>query len=398
MTPALAPDTLLVRAPDVRVHLTDDDEMSIDAGGERVHAPRVALRLLDAFARPRTLASALAEIGGPGPEHFIEASTVALQLVRASILVLPGERERARASGFVKPSIHIAMLDDITRTRAFCSALRALVGPSDVVVDIGTGTGVLATCAALAGARKVVAIESTGIADVAERVFAANGISDRVELVRERSTTATLTERGTILVTETIGNDPLDEHILEIVSDARRRLLVPNARVVPSSLEIIAVPVDVPRSVFERHVFTTSHVERYRTAYGIDFTPLLGHRLGTAQPIAVKTVDARTWSVVGLPVTIASMDLEGDVPTAFSTKARIALDANVALLGVILAFRATLAPGIVLSTMPGEVAADNAWRYVAWPAIDHRDLPRGAEMEIEYRYERGTSVVRFERL
>ena len=44
------------------------------------------------------------------------------------------------------------------------------------MLDIGTGSGVLAIAAARAGARHVYAIEASDIADVAERVFAANGV------------------------------------------------------------------------------------------------------------------------------------------------------------------------------------------------------------------------------
>ncbi len=42
-------------------------------------------------------------------------------------------------------------------------------------LDIGTGSGVLAIAATRAGARRVYAVEASDIAEVAERVFAANG-------------------------------------------------------------------------------------------------------------------------------------------------------------------------------------------------------------------------------
>ena len=391
---ALSPSTVLVCAPDVHIHLTDDDEIAIDAGGERVNAPRIAHRLLDVFTRPRSLADGLEAIGGRGPEEFIEASSVALQLADARILVAPGARPRSRARGFVKPAIHIEMLDDVTRTQAFCAALRALVGPDDVVIDIGTGTGVLATCAALSGAKRVIAIESTGIANVAERIFAANGVTDRVELVRDRSTRASVSELGNVLVTETIGNDPLDENILEIVADARRRLLVANARIIPAVLEILAVPVEVPAAVFERHVFTQRHIDRYREAYGIEFRPLLDHRLGTAQPIPVATHELCSWVAVAAPTRLLSLDLQGDTPETFTEEITVELSHDVTRLGVALAFRAELAPGIVLSTVPGEVAPGNAWKYVLWPALDFMPLPRGSAITIQYGYERGESMLR----
>ena len=40
------------------------------------------------------------------------------------------------------------MLDDRRRTEGFLAAIRQVVRPGDVVVDIGTGTTVLATAAA----------------------------------------------------------------------------------------------------------------------------------------------------------------------------------------------------------------------------------------------------------
>jgi predicted RNA methylase len=55
--------------------------------------------------------------------------------------------------------LHLAMLDDRNRTAAYLEAIRDGVREGDVVVDIGTGTGVLAAAAAQAGARRVYAIE-----------------------------------------------------------------------------------------------------------------------------------------------------------------------------------------------------------------------------------------------
>src|SRR3954454_16113224 len=79
--------------------------------------------------------------------------------------------------------LHGAMLDDRRRTRSFIAAIEAAVRPGDVVVEIGTGTGVLAVAAARAGARRVYALESANMAAWARRIFAANRVSDRATLV-----------------------------------------------------------------------------------------------------------------------------------------------------------------------------------------------------------------------
>jgi predicted RNA methylase len=54
------------------------------------------------------------------------------------------------------------MLRDQRRTKSFLEAVRNVVSPGDVVIDIGTGTGILAAAAAQAGARHVYAVEIGG--------------------------------------------------------------------------------------------------------------------------------------------------------------------------------------------------------------------------------------------
>lgn len=390
-------DTLLVRASEVVLRLTDDDDVTLELAGEKIRAPKIAVAILDAFAQPRRLGDVLPMVSPQGVEQFIEASSVVLQLERAGALHPPGAQSRPKSRGYVKPSIHIAMLDDEVRTQKFCDALRALVRASDVVLDIGTGTGVLATCAALAGARRVFAMESTAIADVAARVFAANGVDDRVVLVRDRSTHASIPELADLLVTEMIGNDPLDERIIEVMADARARLLRPGARVIPSRLEIVACATDIPKDVFEAHVFTSERVATYERASGVALGTLLNHRLGASKPIMRKTREVSTWAAVAPFARLAQVDLTRETPKTFEARARFELTHAVERFGVFLAFRAQLADGIVLSTVPGEVDAANHWRYALWPAIDLRAVSAGEVIDVHYRYERGTSTVHFAR-
>jgi hypothetical protein len=391
----IAPETILVRARELLVKLNDEDEIGIDLLGDRFHAPRVALALLDAFATPHTVGEVLAQHASAGAERQSEAKSCIEHLARNGVLVGPEHRAALGARGWVKPAIHLVMLDDRARTSGFCKALRSTVQPDDVVVDIGTGTGVLATCAALAGARRVYAVESSGIAEVAARVFGANGVSDRVTLVRERSTATTLPERGTVLVTETIGNDPLDEQLLEIVADAKKRLLAPGARIIPSAIEIYGVAVDIPRTVLERHVFTRRKVDGYTEAYGIDFSPLEDHRLSCSEPIMVDNRDVATWPL-SPPVLLASIDLTGPFATDVGTRSHVKIERDSQYLGIMLAFRATLAPGVVLSTLPDDFDPTGHWAHALFPAFDYPALAAGTQIAIDYTYDRGVTTVRVE--
>ena len=95
-------------------------------------------------------------------------------LIEEGALVTP-DANRAPTSGWDDPVEHARMLDDERRTGDYLAALAAAVRPSDVVLDIGAGSGVLAVAAAPAGARHVYAVDASDIAEVAERMYALTG-------------------------------------------------------------------------------------------------------------------------------------------------------------------------------------------------------------------------------
>lgn len=393
-TTEVGPDMILVRAQDVLVRLSNEDEVVVEIGGERHLAPRVALAVLDAFAVPRSLREVLESFPSSGTEHAAELATCIDDLIDRGILVEPSERVGEEATyGWVRPHVHIQMLDDEARTTGFCDALRATVQPNDVVIDIGTGTGILATCAAKAGARHVFAIESSGIAEVAARMFEANDVADRVTLVRRRSTSATLPELASVLVTETIGNDPLDEQLLEIIADAKERLLAPGARIIPAAIQIYAVAVDIPRVLVERHVFTQRKLDAYGASYGMDFSALAEHRLSSTEPIMVESKDVLSWPLEP-PALLAEVDFMQPFETWLAMRTHVTFSRNVAHLGIVLGFRAKLAEGLVLSTLPGDTDERNHWAYALFPAYDYLAVSKGETLAIEYTYDRGTTMVR----
>src|SRR4051812_12021176 len=131
------------------------------------------------------------------------------------------ESQRVKLSQDVM-QLHLEMLNDRTRTLSFIEAIRETVRPDDIVLDIGTGTGILAATAARAGARHVYAIEAGQIQKVARALFESNGLKDRITLIRGWSTQIELPERADVLISEVIGHEPLAEDVLETTADAIR--------------------------------------------------------------------------------------------------------------------------------------------------------------------------------
>ena len=183
----VTPDTVLVRARDVVVRLGDADDVSIVRGEDSYETTPHALAVLHAFAHPRTVADVLESAAS-------EPAALDRAVVHRAAARERGCPPRARRDGRVAARLRASdhprrdARRRAARTLGYIRALESVMKEGDVVVDIGTGTGVLAASAARAGARHVHAVESSAIADAAARVFATNGVADRVTLVRGRST------------------------------------------------------------------------------------------------------------------------------------------------------------------------------------------------------------------
>lgn len=67
------------------------------------------------------------------------------------------------------------------------------------VLDVGTGSGILAIWSAQAGARKVYAVEATKMADHARALVNANNLDHIVEVIEGSVEDISLPEKGFIL-------------------------------------------------------------------------------------------------------------------------------------------------------------------------------------------------------
>ncbi len=163
--------------------------------------------------------------------------------------------------------------------------------------------------AARAGARHVYAIEASDIADIAAEVFEANGVADRVTLLRGWSTQVELPESATLFVSELIGSDPLEEDLLELTLDARRRLLAPGARFIPHRLELFARPLAVPLHDRRECRVDREDVEEWRRRYAMDFGPLWAVRRMAPDHWPSEGAMVAAWPPLGPPARLASLDL-----------------------------------------------------------------------------------------
>ena len=143
---------------------------------------------------------------------------------------------------------HYAMMNDIERNEAFYAALQEVVTPRSVVLDIGAGSGLLSLMAASLGASSVLAVEGNkDIAALAQAVVERNNHSvtqgGAIKVINKLSTEVVLDDdpgdrhrrKADIVVSEIIGTLLLGESQLDYIEDARKRLLTPDATILPAA-------------------------------------------------------------------------------------------------------------------------------------------------------------------
>ena len=383
----LSQDALLQRLPELRLQLLSDGGVRVNTGDRSVLCGPHALALLDAFQDATPLQSALdvLEARAAGAHDWVELMDTLEALHRAGVLVDAAAPEPTLAgAGFDAAAIHVAMLNDRARTDAFLAGIAQTVRSGDVVVDLGTGTGVLALAAARAGARRVYAIEAGRIGEAARRLFQANGVADRVTLVPGWSTRVSLPERADVLVSEVIGNDPFAEGACELVADAQRRLLKPRARMVPRRLRVFGLPVSLPARLLRRPSFPVAALRRWRSWYGFDFMPLRDLPQAPAKVLYVDPYRARRWPALGPPVSLADVNLLRLPQRPLRVRRRARATRNGRLDGVLVSFELQLGSQATLATHPGHVRRDNHWSCPLWRVPEQPIVRRGDTLTITY--------------
>ncbi|GAA4641747.1 hypothetical protein GCM10023115_01660 [Pontixanthobacter gangjinensis] len=280
---------------------------------------------------------------------------LALSLAAKALAEVPGDPRMAAFGRLVSshqvPKFHHGMLRDTQRNQLYRKAIERLA-PGRKVLDIGTGSGLLAMIAARAGAEKVIACElNPMLAATAREIVAANGLSEKITVIGRHSgmldRNGDLDGGADLVISEIFSDDLLGESVLPALKHARQELCAPGAIFIPDSAEILVAAVEFSGSSMalgEVEGFDLSLFERHLGPVRT-FNPASANIALSSDP---RTLFRFDFNAADYPALSRENEIDLGIPTAATN-------------GLAQWIRFTLAEGIVYENRPGSARATH------WP-------------------------------
>jgi len=280
---------------------------------------------------------------------------------------------------------HRRMLADALRNEAFERALTRVIKRGETrVLDLGTGTGVLAFLSARLGAREVIAFERADVIELAKRLARANNIQGIRFLhgdIRDYSGNLTVD----VIVAEVLGNFAQEENIVESLNHARR-YLAPGGIVIPARVESWCVPLTSSRLSDELASFRG-------LGFGLDFA--LAEEMARDNtyvkriaPEELLEVEPQRWDDLVLPPAGGARHPEPPPNKSVRQGAvRFVIPKTAAIHGFALWWEATLVEGISISTSPH--APETHWKQIFVPILKPLDCRAGDVVRFEIESDSG---------
>ena len=124
-------------------------------------------------------------------------------------------------------------LHDVQRTRMWKEAIEDVVQPGDVVIDAGSGTGIMGVFAALAGASKVYCIElHPRFVTLIEHLAVRNNLQDVIEVIHADASKVEVPQQADVLICELLCTGQFFEPQVQVVNHLRQ-FLKPGAAMIP---------------------------------------------------------------------------------------------------------------------------------------------------------------------
>ncbi len=255
-----------------------------------------------------------------------------MRLTRIGLLVLFNLLDRIRkisfvqrllagmSFGFNRLRLHEMMLNDPIKISSYYEGITRNINKGDRVLDLGTGTGILALFAATREPEVVYAVEQLDIIETARELAQCNGIGN-LKFIQANSSELQLDHKVDVIIHEQLGNRLFDSDIVNTLLDCRDAHLVRGGKILPGRFEYYIEPVML-RDEFRQPFLWERKIN------GIDFSCLQGYAdsyTPTEKMTNVRSEDIQ--SFLAKPEPIYSCDLhtmdKADLPSGLDSVRKV---------------------------------------------------------------------------
>lgn len=278
------------------------------------------------------------------------------------------------------------MLADKPRMDFYHAAIARHIKPGDRVIDLGTGTGILAAFASRRGAAKVYAIDHSVVLEHAKTLAAHNRV-ENVEFIGTHSKDLKLDAPVDVILHEQMGDYLFDEDMVANITDLRDRLLKPGGLILPARFEFFCEPVKIRDGRFVPHLWDMN-------VHGIDYSCMDRERPQDPHYYHIPAADLDyVEHLLSEPAPLLTIDLQtlnpADLPSELRFSRTIIHSGRFD--GYVVYFRAMVDSDLSLNSSPLDPGRATNWGYRIL-RIDREYLTEGDVIDITLSISRWPEV------
>lgn len=273
---------------------------------------------------------------------------------------------------------HERMIADTVRMKSYHDAIHRYVSPDDVIVDLGTGSGILSFFAAQRNPKKIYAIDHSDFINTAKKIAEENGITN-ISFVQENSRFFEPDEKVDVILHEQIGSNLIDENMMENLLDLKRRVLKDTGRIIPGKFELFLEPTCLKKEYKVPYLWENN-------VFGIDFGCLRESREYTdyARPPKLTIEHAAVDYFLCKPEPVMSFDLNAiddpsEIPRCIETSKEVVRSGSID--GLCLYFRVVFDDEIHFDTSP--LSLRTHWDH-PWFRTEGRQYTQGETISFKF--------------
>jgi type I protein arginine methyltransferase len=247
------------------------------------------------------------------------------------------------------------MISDSARFDAYAKAISRSVRHGSVVAEIGCGPGVFALLACRAGAKRVYAIETEDIIDVARQLAEANGFAECIQFFQGDSRKVELPEQVDVIVSDIRGALPFFNGALTSLRDAKERFLTPNGVMIPRR-DVVKAAITECEEIYSELVAPWS-------------TCVPGTELSIPRRLELNTVHGvriKSEQLMSAPQELCTLDYAGEFRVSASARLAFRGNRNGTAHGICVWFDTELYEEIGFSSGPGSPVTLYSQLFLPW--------------------------------